>query len=261
MKWEKLKDLSTSIKIPDSMRIVGVEGAFSSTPFLSRISSSSFSFFSSSIFSLCSVNALSDFFLSSSSLSVFSFSSFSFCTWSLCFLSSLCFSISLFLLKSKSSLSLKSFSWWENLFRFWMNASPISMKFSSQDCCSRVILYEEGTKYFHMHAFNSQKVLMHDVFPFSTWNCLWCHHSHACPTNLEITCLRILYWLYLLKNGCTNFFVSHIQSMNESGPISSPKNGMSLWNVWCNSWLSCLWNLGLYVEYLLMMIECTYALG
>ena len=89
---------------------------------------------------------------------------------------------------------------------------------------------------------------MHDALPFSTWNGLWCHHSHARLTNLEITCLRISYWLYLLKNGCTNFFVSHIQSMNESGPISSPKNGMSLWNVWCNSWLSCLWNLGLYVE-------------
>ena len=156
MKWEELKYLSTPFKIPDSMRIVGVGGAFSSTPFLNMISSSSFSFFSSSIFSLCSINALSNSFLSSSSLSLLSFSSFFFYTWSICFLISLCFSISLFLLKRKSCLSLKSISWQENFFRFWMNASPIWMKFSSRDCCSWVFLYEEeGTKCFHMHAFNS----------------------------------------------------------------------------------------------------------
>jgi len=47
-------------------------------------------------------------------------------------------------------------------------------------------------------------------------------------------------WLYLLNNGYTNFSVSHIQSLNDIGPISSSKNGMSLWMVWCNSWLLCL---------------------
>jgi len=94
--------------------------------------------------------------------------------------------------------------------------------------------------------------------PFSIY-CLSCHHSDARPINLEVTCLRMSSWLYLLNNGCTNFSVSHIQSLNDIGPISSPKNGMSLWNVWCNSWLPCLCNLGLYVEYVLMVIEWTYA--
>jgi len=69
--------LSTPFKIPYLMRIVGVGGVFSSTLFLSRISSSSFSFFSSSTFSLFSLNDLSYSFLSSSSLSLLPFSSFS----------------------------------------------------------------------------------------------------------------------------------------------------------------------------------------
>jgi len=94
---------------------------------------------------------------------------------------------------------------------------------------------------------------MHDSLPFSTLDCLLCRHSYARPTNLEITYLRMSDWLYLLKNDCTNFSVSHIQSMNYIGPISSPKNGMSLWNVWCNSRLPCLCYLGLY-EYVLMVI-------
>jgi len=99
---------------------------------------------------------------------------------------------------------------------------------------------------------------MHDFLPFFTLYYLSCHHSDAHPINLEVTCLRMSNWLYLPNNGCTNFSVSHIQSLNDISPISSPKNGMSLWNVWFNSWLSCLCNLGLYVEYILMVIEWTY---
>jgi len=49
----------------------------------------------------------------------------------------------------------------------------------------------------------------------------------------------------------------HIQSMNDIGLVSSPKNGMSLWMVWCNALLLCLCNLELYVEYVLMVIEIT----
>jgi len=81
---------------------------------------------------------------------------------------------------------------------------------------------------------------MHDFLPFFTLYCLSCHQSNARPTNLDVTCRRISIWLYLLNIGCTNFSVSHIQSLNDIGPISSPKNGMSLWMVWCNSWLLCL---------------------
>jgi len=99
---------------------------------------------------------------------------------------------------------------------------------------------------------------MHDSLPFCTLYCLFCHHSDARPINLDVTYPRISNWLYVLNNGCTNFSVSHIQSLNYISPISSPKNGMSLWNVWCNSWLSCLFNLGLYVEYVLIVIEWTY---
>ena len=133
------------------------------------------------------------------------------------------------------------------------------MKFSILACCFLVILNEGGMKCFHMHAFNLENVLMHDFLPFFTLYCFSCYHSDAHPINLEVTCLRMSNWLYLLNNGCTNFSVSHIQSLNDIAPISSPKNGMWLWNVWCNSWLQCLCNLGLYVEYVLMVIEWTYA--
>jgi len=80
---------------------------------------------------------------------------------------------------------------------------------------------------------------MHDVLPFFTLYSLSFHHSYTCPTNLKVACLRMFMWLYLLNIGCTNFSVSHIQSLNDIGPISSPNNGMSLWMIWCNSWL--LW--------------------
>ena len=66
---------------------------------------------------------------------------------------------------------------------------------------------------------------MHDSFPFFTLYYLSYHHSDARPTNLDVTCLRMSIWLYLLNNGYTNFSVSHIQSLNDIGPISSPKNG------------------------------------
>ena len=76
--------------------------------------------------------------------------------------------------------------------------------------------------------------------PFFTLNCLSCHQSNARPTNLDVTCLRMSIWLYLLNKDCTNFSVTHIQSLNDIGLISSPKKGMSLWMGWCNSWLLCL---------------------
>ena len=71
------------------------------------------------------------------------------------YLLSLMFSLFLCELKSKSKLCLKSFSSLENLAMFWMNASPMSMKFSILACCSLMILNEEGMKCFHMHAFNA----------------------------------------------------------------------------------------------------------
>jgi len=147
-------------------------------------------------------------FFSHSSCSLFFFSARSFSSFSftLCILSSRnlsCFSCALFycslslslslcLLKSKSKLFLKkSFSSLENLTRFWMNASPMSMKSSILDCCSLVILNQRGMKCFHIHVFNSENVLMHDSLPFFTLYYLSCHHSDARPTNLEVTCLRI----------------------------------------------------------------------
>ena len=127
--------------------------SFSSLAFL-RLSSLSFS--SSYLFFFS--------FFSYSSCSLFCASARSFASFfiTLCFSNSWSFSLVLFYfslslcsIKSESKLFLKSFSSLQNLARFWMNASPMSMKFSILDYCSRVILNEGGMKCFHMHVFNS----------------------------------------------------------------------------------------------------------
>jgi len=116
--------------------------SFSSLTFLrlSFFASSSPSLF---FFSFCSYASLSFLFLYTQLFKIFFFSLlfilsklFKFC------LVSFMLSLSLCSHKSKSKLCLKSFSSLENLARFWMNASPMSMKSSILDCCSLVILNE-----------------------------------------------------------------------------------------------------------------------
>ena len=46
---------------------------------------------------------------------------------------------------------------------------------------------------------------MHDSLPFYTLDCLFCHHSDARPINLEVTCLRMSNWQYLLKKWLHQF--------------------------------------------------------
>jgi len=149
--------------------------SFSSLAFL-KFSSLAFLKFSCLAFSSSSLFFLSFISFSSCSLLAQSFSSSSFSflfSYSRSFLSFsyslLCFSLFFCSLKSKSKLYLKSFCSLEKLARFWINASPMSMKFSILVCCSFVILNEGGMKCFYMHVFNSENVLIHDFLPFFTY--------------------------------------------------------------------------------------------
>ncbi|BAT98922.1 hypothetical protein VIGAN_10028700 [Vigna angularis var. angularis] len=60
--------------------------------------------------------------------------------------------------------------------------------------CGRPVCLMPGPYWYTLCSHQS---LIRDFLPLSTLYCLWLHHSHACPTNLEVHKLTILSFLFL----------------------------------------------------------------
>jgi len=120
------------------------------------------------------------------------------CVSSFLLLSIFFFSLSL---KSFKTLSLNSFSLQNNSFSLLIKSTHF-LDFSHLPFQLLVSL-KRWNKFSSYACPQLIQSLMDNVLPLLTLYCLCCHHSYACPMNLEAHKLTIWYLLHFTMNGCS----------------------------------------------------------